>query len=51
MKTRYAKRRKKLKIMVFIVLVSIGILFALFVKKNKSEHEGINMAQACKVIA
>ena len=37
MKTRYAKRRKKLKIMVFIVLVSIGILFALFVKKNKSE--------------
>lgn len=51
MKTRYAKRRKKLKIMVFIVLVSIGILFALFVKKNKNEHEGINMAQACKVIA
>ena len=51
MKTRYAKRRKKLKIMVFIVLVSIGILFALFVKKSKSEHEGINMAQACKVIA
>ena len=51
MKTRYAKRRKKLKIMVFIVLVSIGILFVLFVKKNKSEHEGINMAQACKVIA
>ncbi len=51
MKTRYAKRRKKLKIMVFIVFVSIGILFALFVKKNKSEHEGINMAQACKVIA
>lgn len=35
MKTRYAKRRKKLKIMVFIVLVSIGILFVLFVKKIK----------------
>ena len=39
MKTRYAKEEKKLKIMVFIVLVSIWNPFALFVKKIKVNME------------